>query len=139
MSGKVCRVCALAAVCALLALGGLRAREEKEGGKVVYDIEFTQNGKKAEADIEEDGTLESYEREFDAKNLPKAVTDAVETRYPKSKMKEIMEITQIKDRKEVHGGFEITLETADNRNVEVTVAKDGKILEDTGAKKTEKK
>jgi hypothetical protein len=114
--------------------------KEKEGDKVVYDIEFTQDGRKAEADIAEDGTIMNYEKEFDAKNLPKAVTEAVEKKYPKSKLKEIMAITEIKDKKEVSGGFEIVLETADKKEVEVTVAEDGKILEDSGeAKKEEKK
>lgn len=114
--------------------------KETEKGKVVYDIEFTtKDGKKAEADIFEDGTIENYEMEFDARKLPKAVTAAVEKKYPKARMKEVMEITEIKDGKESHGGFEIVLETADKKDVEVTVAKDGKILEDTGEKKTEKK
>jgi uncharacterized membrane protein YkoI len=114
---------------------------EKEEGKDVYDIEFTEDGKKAEADIFADGTIHNFEREFPAKDLPKAVTDAVEKKYPKSKMKEVMEITEIKDKKEVHGGFEIVLETADKKEVEVTVAKDGKILEDSTdpPKKEEKK
>ena len=113
--------------------------KETENGKVVYDIEFKQDGRKAEADIAEDGTIQNFEREFDAKDLPKAVTEAVEKRYPKSKLKEVMEITEIKDKKEVHGGFEIVLTTADNKEVEVTIAKDGKIGEDSGAKKEEKK
>jgi uncharacterized membrane protein YkoI len=113
--------------------------KETENGKVVYDIEFKQDGRKAEADIAEDGTILNFEKEFDAKDLPKAVTDAVEKKYPKAKMKEVMEITEIKDKKEVHGGFEIVLETADKKEVEVTVAKDGKILEDSGAKKEGKK
>src|SRR5262245_62003135 len=113
--------------------------KETENGKVVYDIEFKQDGRKAEADIAEDGTIQNFEKEFDAKDLPRAVTAAVEKKYPKSKMKEVMEITEIKDRKEVHGGFEIVLETADKKSVEVTVSRDGKILEDTGEKKEEKK
>jgi hypothetical protein len=50
-----------------------------------------------------------------------------------------MEITEIKDKKEVHGGFEIVLETAAKKSVELTIAKDGKILEDSGAAKEEKK
>jgi len=114
--------------------------KETENGKVVYDIEFTQkNGKKAEADIFENGTIENYEIEFDAKDLPKAVTEAVEKKYPKSKMKEVMEITEVKDGKESHGGFEIVLETAAKKDVEVTVSKEGKILEDSSEKKEEKK
>ena len=113
--------------------------KETEKGKVVYDIEFKQDGRKAEADITEDGTIQNFEKEFDAKDLPKAVTEAVEKKYPKSKIKEVMEITEIKEKKEVHGGFEIVLETADKKEVEVTIAKDGKVLEDSGAKKEEKK
>ena len=113
--------------------------KETENGKVVYDIEFKQqNGRKAEADIFEDGTIQNFEKEFDAKDLPKAVTAAVEKKYPKAKMKEVMEITDIKDKKEVHGGFEIVLETAEKKEVEVTVSKEGKILEDSGEKKKDK-
>jgi hypothetical protein len=102
--------------------------KETENGKVIYDIEFKQDGRRAEADIFEDGTLENFEKEFDAKDLPKAVTEAVEKKYPNSKMKEVNEITEIKDKKEVHGGFEIVLETADKKEVEVTFSKDGKLL-----------
>jgi len=113
--------------------------KETENGKVVYDIEFKQDGRKAEADIFEDGTIQNFEKEFDTKDLPKAVVEAVEKKYPMSKMKEVMEITDIKDNKEIHGGFEIVLKTADNKDVEVTVSKEGKILEDSGAKKDQKK
>ena len=109
--------------------------KEKEDSKEIYDIEFKQDGKKFEADIFADGTIHNWEREFDARQLPKAVTDAVQKKYPRSTIKEVMEITEIKDRKEVHGGFEIVLQTAKKKDVEVTVAKDGKILEDSGEKK----
>ena len=109
--------------------------KETEDGKVIYDIEFKQDGRKAEADLAEDGTIQNFEKEFNAKDLPGAVTEAVEKKYPGSKPKEVMEITEIKDKQEVHGGFEIVLQTADQKEVEVTVAKDGKILGDPGAKK----
>ncbi len=86
--------------------------KETENGKVVYDIEFKEDGRKAEADIFEDGTFQNFEKEFNAKDLPKAVTEAAEKKYPGSKIKEVMEITEIKDKKEVHGGFEIIREPA---------------------------
>ena len=54
--------------------------KEVEGGKVVYDIEFKLDGRKAEADILEDGTLHNFEKEFDARDLPKAVTEAIAKR-----------------------------------------------------------
>ncbi|MFL5331348.1 MAG: PepSY-like domain-containing protein [Gemmataceae bacterium] len=113
--------------------------KETENGKVVYDIEFKLKGRKAEADIAEDGTVLSYEKEFDAKDLPKAVTDSLEKKYPKAKMKEVMEITEVRGKREIHGGFEIVIDTADKKEVELTIAKDGKILEDSTEKKAEKK
>lgn len=106
----------------------------KEGDQVVYDIEFTQEGKKFEADIFPDGTIHNWEKEIAAKDLPKAVSDAVEKKYPKSKIKEVMEIHEFKEKKEVHAGYEVLLETSEKKEIEVTVAKDGKILEDSGEK-----
>jgi hypothetical protein len=46
-----------------------------------------------------------------------------------------MEITEVKYNKEVPGGFEIVLKTAQNKSVEVTVSTEGKILEDSSEKK----
>ena len=116
-----------------------KCTKEKEGGAVVYDIEFKQDGRKCEADIKEDGTMLNFEKEIALKDLPEAVTKAVEKKYPKSTLKEAMEVTEIKDKKEVMDGYEITLETADKKSVEVVVSPDGKIKEDSGEKKEEKK
>jgi hypothetical protein len=62
--------------------------KEKEGDDDVYDIEFTVKGRKFEADIKEDGTIVNWEKEIAAKDLPKAVTRAVEAKYPKSTLKD---------------------------------------------------
>jgi uncharacterized membrane protein YkoI len=112
---------------------------EKEGDKVVYDIEFKQGTQKFEADIFEDGTLHNWEKEIAAKDVPEAVKAAVDKKYPKATWKEIMQITEVKDKKEVLEGYEIVLETADKKEVEVTVAPDGKILEDSTDIKKDKK
>jgi Putative beta-lactamase-inhibitor-like, PepSY-like len=113
--------------------------KEKEGADEVFDIEFKLKGRKYEADIKEDGTIVNYEKEIAIKDLPKAVTKAVQAKYPKSTFKEVMEMTDVNGKNETLHGYEITLETADRKSIEVTVAPDGKILEDSGAaKKTEK-
>ena len=39
---------------------------------------------------------------------------------------------EIKEGKEMRGGYEIVIETVDGSEVEVTVTADGKILEDSG-------
>ena len=50
------------------------------------------------------------------------------------------QVTEVKDGKDKLEGYEIVLETADKKEVEVTVAPDGKILEDsTDEKKKEEK
>jgi uncharacterized membrane protein YkoI len=109
--------------------------KETEGGKVVYDIEFKQDGRKFEADIFENGTIENWEREIAADALPEAVKNAVEKKYPKATLKEILETIDVKDGKDKLSGYEVVLETADKKSVEVTVAPDGKILEDSTEKK----
>lgn len=108
---------------------------EQEGDTVLYDIEFRQEGRKFEADIRESGAFHNWEREIAAEDLPETVRKAVEGRYPRAVLKEIMAIAAVTDGKEVLEGYEIVMETADRKEAEVTVAPDGKILQDSGEKK----
>jgi hypothetical protein len=110
-----------------------KCTKAKEGDDVVYDIVFKQDGRKCEADIKETGVYINYEKAIEAKALPQAVKDAVERRYPKSAMKEIMEEMEVKGKDERLSAYEVVLETADKKEVEVRVSPEGKILEDTGA------
>lgn len=112
-----------------------KCTKAKEGGDIVYDIEFKEGDRKCEADIKENGTYINYEKAIAAKDLPKAVKDAIEKRYPKSKMTEIMEETEVKGKDEKISAYEVVLETADKKEVEVRVSPEGKILEDSGEKK----
>jgi hypothetical protein len=109
--------------------------KEKEGDIVVYDIEFKHNGRSCEADIKEDGTFHNYEREIAAKDLPQVVKQAVDKRYPKATLKEVMEITAVKGKNEKLEGYEVVIQTADRKEVELTVGPDGKILEDSTEEK----
>jgi hypothetical protein len=109
--------------------------KEKEGEIVLYDIEFRQEGQKFEADIKEDGTIHNWEKAITGKDIPAAVRRAVEKKYPKASMKEIMEITAVKNGRDELEGYEIVLKTGAKKDVEVTVAPDGTILEDSGQKK----
>jgi hypothetical protein len=110
-----------------------KCTKAKEGEDVVYDIEFTQKGRKCEADITEKGAYINYEKAIAAKDLPKAARDAIEKRYPKATLKEIMEETEVQGKAEKLAAYEVVLVTADKKEVEVKVSPDGKILEDTGA------
>ena len=105
---------------------------EKEGDIVVYDIEFKQGDRKFEADIKEDGTIHNWEKEIAAEDLPEVAMKAVQAKYPDFAIKEIMEITAVSDGKEALEAYEVVFETADKKEVEVAVAPDGTILEDSG-------
>jgi Putative beta-lactamase-inhibitor-like, PepSY-like len=116
-----------------------KCTKAKDGDSVVYDIEFKQEGRKCEADIRENGTYINYEKAIEEKNLPKVVRDAIDKRYPKATLKEIMEETEVMGKNEKLAAYEVVLVTADKKDVEVRVSVDGKILEDTGAKPEPKK
>jgi hypothetical protein len=106
--------------------------QEKEGDTVIYDFEFTQEGQKFEADIREDGSIHNWEKAIELVDLPEAVKLAVEAKYPGAIMKEIMEIATVVDDQDKLEGYEVVLETTDMKDVEVMVAPDGGIIEDSG-------
>jgi hypothetical protein len=106
--------------------------KEQESDIVVYDIEFTQNSHNLEADIKEDGTIHNWERAIGMEGLPEAVMKTVEAKYPGSSVREIMEITTVTDGTDSLEGYEMTLEGAGMGQIEITVAPDGAILDDSG-------
>jgi uncharacterized membrane protein YkoI len=109
--------------------------KEKEGDIVIYDIEFTQAKRKYEVDIKEDGTIHNWERAVEARDLPRAVRMAAEEKYPGCTLKEIMAITSVEEGEEEMEGYEIVLATVDGKDLEITVAPDGRILEEPGPEK----
>jgi len=113
--------------------------KESTGDKVVYDLEFRYKGRKYEMDIKEDGTVMEIEKEVAAKDLPKAVAQALKDKHPKAKIKEAMEVNLVngKDLKLDH--YEITIESAEGKTMEVTVSPDGKKVGGEGGDKKEKK
>jgi hypothetical protein len=112
-----------------------KCHKEKEGDAVVYDIEFKQEGRHCEADIKEDGTYINYEKAIPAKDLPRAAAEAIEKKYPKATTKEVMEETEVKGKDEKLSAYEVVIETADKKEVEVRVSPEGKILEDSSGEK----
>jgi uncharacterized membrane protein YkoI len=113
------------------------AEKETEDGAVVYDIELKHKGRKYEMDIKEDGTVIEIEKQVDAKDVPAAVTKALEAKYPKATIEEVMEVNKVKGKEETPIHYEVTLVTADKKKMEVTVSLDGKSVK--GEKGEEKK
>jgi uncharacterized membrane protein YkoI len=101
-------------------------KETEADGRIVYDIELTQKGRKFETDVKEDGTLLEVEKEVDPKNYPKALAAAVDAKYPKAKIKIVMEVNLVKDKKETPDHFEVSVETVDKQEKELLFQLDGK-------------
>jgi uncharacterized membrane protein YkoI len=102
------------------------ATKETENGNVVFDIELTQNGRKFESDVKEDGTILEVEKEVDPKNYPKALAAAVDAKYPKAKITIVMEVNLVKDKKETPDHLEVSVATADKQEKELLFQLDGK-------------
>ena len=112
-----------------------KVSKEKEKGAVVYDIEFRQEGQKFEADFLASGALQNWERETPLAGLPAAVRDAAANRYPQAVIQSAMAVTAVANGKETLEGYELSLKTSGRKAIEMTVAPDGKIIEDSGARK----
>lgn len=112
-----------------------KVTKEKEKGLVVYDIEFRQGGQKLEADIAADGRIQNWEQEVAAADLPAAVRQSVDKRYPQAALKEAMKITTVTSGHESLEGYEVVLQPKGRRAVEMTIAPDGRIVDDSVAKK----
>jgi uncharacterized membrane protein YkoI len=103
--------------------------KENENGEVIYDIEMTKAGKKHEMDCKEDGTIVDIQNEIAANDLPAAAVAAIKAKHPGSTIKEVGEILVVKDKKETRDHFEVIIETADKKEVELTVSLDGTKIE----------
>jgi uncharacterized membrane protein YkoI len=101
------------------------AEKENENGKVVYEINIKVKGQTIEVSATPDGKIVSIEKTITVKDLPKAVAEALDGKYPKATIKKVEEIT--------HGeklSYEVLLVTADKKTLEVVFDPAGKVLEE---------
>jgi uncharacterized membrane protein YkoI len=103
------------------------ASTEKENGKTVYEISLTYKNHHHDVTVQPDGKILEIEREIPAKDLPKAVTEALAEKYPKATYKKAEELS--KGNAKPHA-YEILLVTAEKKTVEVVVNPDGKITKE---------
>jgi len=105
----------------------LSATKEAEEDEVEYEITIKQDGKKIDVTASAKGSIESLEKELDVVDLPKVVVDALNQKYPNASLKEVEAVYEIEDGQEEFEYYEITIETADKKVVEVKVDQKGKI------------
>jgi uncharacterized membrane protein YkoI len=101
------------------------AEKETENGKTQYEVSIKNKKDKLDVILSADGKIVAIEKEIEAKELPKPVTAALDAKYPKATIKKVEEIT--KDDKVT---FEVLIETADKKKLEVVFDPKGKIVEE---------
>lgn len=114
------------------------ASKETEKDKTIYEVELKQDGKTIDVTLTPEGVITTIEQQIDAKDLPKAVAEALDKKYPKATYKIIEAVYAVKDGKEGLDFYEVLLATAEKKELEVQILADGKIKAEE-EKKPEKK
>jgi uncharacterized membrane protein YkoI len=108
------------------------ATKETEKGVTTYEVKVKDGDRVVEATVSEEGKILETEAAIAAKDLPKAVTDALAAKYPKSEIRHATEITAAEVK-----SYEVVLVTAEKKTMEVTLDAKGAILEEEEAGKGE--
>ena len=104
------------------------AEKETEEGKLYYEIEILNKKEEIDVELTPDGALSEIEKEIEYKDLPKAVSQALEAKYPKAEFDEVEEVTKVDKKTEKLAYYEVQVKTADKKHYEVQVDPDGKIV-----------
>jgi uncharacterized membrane protein YkoI len=110
------------------------AATELEEGKTVYEIAFTYQKHNYDITFTPEGKIVVAEKEIDAKDLPKAVAKALQTKYPGATFKRVEELTKGDDRVDT---YEVLLITTSKKTIEVELDPKGKIVKETERKAKE--
>jgi DNA-binding beta-propeller fold protein YncE len=98
---------------------------ETENGKVVFEVALTQEDRKYEMHIKDDGTIEAVEKEISLNDVPKAVLTAVTEKYSDATIGAAMAVNKFKDKKETLDHYLIAIKVG-GKKAEIGVSLDGK-------------
>lgn len=102
----------------------ISAEKEKEDGKTVYEVAIKDGEQNIEVTLTPAGQIVTIEKEISTKDLPKALAEALEKKYPKATINKLEAI--IKDDKVK--AYEALIVTADKKKLEVSFDPSGKLL-----------
>ena len=111
----------------------VKASKEKEDGKPLFEVSIEDGKTRIEVTLTPAGEIVEVEKEIAAKDLPKAVSTALEAKYPKATLKKVEEVTKGKE-----VAYEVLLVAKDKKMWEVKFDATGKVL-NTEEKKGERK
>ena len=120
----------------------VEAAKETDKDKVEYEVTLKDGETHIDVMLTPEGAITLIEKTIPAKDLPKAITDGIDAKYPKATITLAEELIGVKDGKETLDFYEAIITTADKKTIELKLTTDGKIsaTEDkTDEKKDEKK
>ena len=107
--------------------------QETEDGKTVYEVEveIESDGHETELTLSltPEGKILEIEKEIAAKDLPKAVAEALAAKYPKASYQRIEEVVKVENDKDKLDSYEVLVLTADKKKLATSVTPNGKIKE----------
>ncbi len=106
-----------------------------EDGKKQFEVEIKDGEQDLEITVSPDGKILVVERVVPVKDLPKVVEDALEAKYPKATIKKVEEVSK----EDKVASYEITIVTADKKEVEAEFDVQGKFIAEEKPEKGEEK
>jgi len=100
------------------------AEKETEGKKVTYEVKLLDKKRKFEVIAAPDGKVLAVEKVLEPSELPKPVTETLDAKYPKSKIKKAEEV--VANEKTT---YEVVLITAESQTVKLIFDAKGKLIE----------
>jgi uncharacterized membrane protein YkoI len=114
------------------------ASKETEGGKTVFELEMTHEGRNTDVTFQADGTLVLVETAIPENEVASAALKAVKDKYPGAKIDLVESVKKGPEMKKEVDYYEFHLTTSGKKSAEVEVDPKGKILkteEKTGEEK----
>jgi uncharacterized membrane protein YkoI len=106
------------------------AAREREDGKLLYEVSVLDGSRKIDVTVTANGEITTIEGALTQSDLPAAVTQAVAARYPGAVYRIIEDVMTNEGGASKFAYYEVLIETADKRFLEVQIAPDGKILKE---------
>jgi hypothetical protein len=97
-----------------------------EDGETSYEITLVNAGKNLTVTVDDEGEISAIETELSRSDLPAAVTQSIDMRFPRSKIIKVEQLVELDDGKE-EKAFELVLTVSDGKTTEVKVDPGGRI------------
>ncbi len=106
------------------------AAQENKEGQTFYEVSLADGSRTIDVTATPEGRLVAIEGALAASDLPAPVAQALAAKYPRAAYRIIEDVTTTEGGAERLAYYEVLVETADKRYVEVQIALDGKILKE---------